>query len=122
MRSTFELLLDLVRQTQQLALVELSLVRAELSERGGLIASSLIFFVVGLVLLPVGLGLVFIAVGLLLTRLGVPLDLAFLILAVAVIAAGLLLLWAGVRGLKPSRLVPAKSISQISSLFGGLEP
>jgi hypothetical protein len=28
----------------------------------------------------------------------------------------------GVRGLKPSRLMPAKSISQISSLFGGLEP
>jgi hypothetical protein len=122
MRSTLELLLDLVRQTQQLASVELSLVRAEISERGGLIASSLVFLVVGLVLLPVGLGLIFVAVGLLLTRLGVPLDLAFLSLALAVIAAGLLFVWAGVRGLKPSRLVPAKSISQISSLFGGLEP
>ena len=122
MRSTGELLLDLVRQTQQLARVELALVQAEFSERGGLIGSSLVLLAVGLVLLPVGLGLIFVAFGLLLARLGVPLDLAFLILALAVIAVGLLLAWAGIRGLKPSRLLPAKSISQISSLFGGLEP
>jgi Putative Actinobacterial Holin-X, holin superfamily III len=122
MRSTIELLHDLVRQSQQLAQVELSLVRAEISERGGLVASSVVALVAGLVLLPVGLGLIIVAFGLLLTRLGVPLDLAFLILALAVIAAGLLLVWVGVRGLKPSRLLPAKSISQISSLFGGLEP
>jgi hypothetical protein len=122
MRSTIELLLDLVHQSQQLARVELALVRAEISERGGLVASSLVFFVVGLVLLPVGLGLIFVAIALALARWGVPLDLAFLILALAVIAAGLLLVRAGVRGLRPSRLVPAKSISQISSLFGGLEP
>jgi Putative Actinobacterial Holin-X, holin superfamily III len=122
MRSTIELLLDLVRQTQQLAHVELSLVRAEISERGGLIASSLVVLVVGLILLPVGLGLIFVAFGLLLARLGVPVDIAFLLIALAVIVAGLLLVWAGVRGLNPSRLVPAKSISQISSLFGGLEP
>ena len=122
MRPTIELLLDLVRQGQQLANVELSLVRAELSERGGLVASSLAFVVVGLVLLPVGLGLIFVAAGLALTRLGVPLDVAFLILAVVVLVAGLLLMRVGVKGLKPSRLVPAKSISQISSLLGGLEP
>lgn len=122
MRPTIELLLDLVRQGQQLANVELSLVRAELSERGGLVASSLAFAVVGLVLLPVGLGLIFVSAGLALTRLGVPLDLAFLILAVVALAAGLLFMRAGIKGLKPSRLVPAKSISQISSLLGGLEP
>jgi Putative Actinobacterial Holin-X, holin superfamily III len=122
MRSTIELLLDLVRQSQQLARVEFALVRAEISERGGLVASSLVALAAGLVLLPVGLGLILVAFALLLARLGLPLDLAFLILALAVIAAGLLLAWAGVRGLKPSRLVPAKSISQISSLIGGLEP
>lgn len=122
MRPTIELLLDLVRQGQQLANVELSLVRAELSERGGLVASSLAFVVVGLVLLPVGLGLIFVAAGLALTRLGIPLDVAFLILAAVVLVAGLLLMRVGIKGLKPSRLVPAKSISQISSLLGGLEP
>jgi hypothetical protein len=122
MRSTIDLLLDLVRQSQALARVEFSLVRAELSERGGLVASSLVALVAGLILLPVGLGLIIVACALLLTRLGVPLDIAFLILAVVVIVVGLGLAWAGVRGLKPSRLMPAKSISQISSLFGGLEP
>jgi hypothetical protein len=75
-----------------------------------------------LILLPVGLGLIIVACALLLTRLGVPLDLAFLILALAVIVVGLVLAWVGVRGLKPSRLIPTKSISQISSLLGGLEP
>ncbi|MFZ0606038.1 MAG: phage holin family protein [Roseiarcus sp.] len=122
MRPTIELLLDLVRQGQRLANVELSLVRAELSERGSLVASSLAFVVVGLVLLPVGVGLIFLAAGLALTRLGVPLDVSFLILAVVVLVTGLLLMRAGIKGLKPSRLVPAKSISQISSLLGGLEP
>ena len=122
MRPTIELLLDLVRQGQQLANIELSLVRAELSERGGLVASSLAFVVVGLVLLPVGVGLIFLAAGLALTRLGVPLDVALLILAVVVLVTGLLLMRVGIKGLKPSRLVPAKSISQISSLLGGLEP
>ena len=122
MRPTIELLLDLVRQGQRLANVELSLVRAELSERGSLVASSLAFVVVGLVLLPVGVGLIFLAAGLALTRLGVPFDVSFLILAVVVLVTGLLLMRAGIKGLKPSRLVPAKSISQISSLLGGLEP
>ena len=122
MRPTIELLLDLVRQSQQLARVELLLVRAEISERGGLVVSSLIALAAGLILLPVGLGFIIVAFGLLLARFGVPLDLAFLILALALIAAGLVLVWAGARGLKPSRLLPAKSISQISSLFGGLEP
>ncbi len=122
MRPTIELLLDLVRQGQQLANVELSLVRAELSERTSRVVSSLAFFIVGLVLLPVGLGLIFLAAGLALTRLGIPLDAAFLIIAVVVLVAGLLLVRAGIKGLKPSRLVPTKSISQISSLLGGLEP
>jgi hypothetical protein len=39
-----------------------------------------------------------------------------------VIVVGLVLVWVGARGLKPSRIIPAKSISQISSLFGGVEP
>src|SRR5262245_43964694 len=122
MRSTIDLLLDLVRQSQALGRVELALIRAELNERGGLVASSLVALVAGLILLPVGLGLILVACALLLTRLRVPLDIAFLVIALAVIVVGLVLAWVGVRGLKPSRLIPAKSISQISSLFGGLEP
>jgi len=122
MRSPIELLLDLVRQSQQLLRIELSLVRAELSERGRLVATSLTALAVGLVLLLAGLGLFLVALSLSLMRFGVPLDLAFLIIALAVFATALLFLWSGVRGLKPSRLIPARSISQISSLLEGLEP
>ena len=122
MRSTTELLFDLVRQSQQLLRIELSLVRTELGECGSLIATSLTALAVGLVLALAGLGLFLVALSLSLARFGVPLDLAFLIVAVAVIAAALLFVWWGIRGLKPSRLVPARSISQISSLLEGLEP
>jgi len=122
MRPTIELLHDLVSQSQQLLRVELSLVRAELGERGSQLATSLTALAAGLVLLLAGLGLILAAVGLLLMRFGVPADLAFFIVAVAVIVSGLACVWSGVRGLKPARLVPSRSISQISSLFGGLEP
>jgi hypothetical protein len=50
--------------------------------------------------------------------LGVPTDLAFLIVAVVAIAAGSFALISGLRGLKPGRLAPSKSISQITSLLG----
>jgi hypothetical protein len=70
MRPTLELLGELAEQTRSLVQVELSLLRAELRERGASISASL-------------------------TKVGV-----------------------GLRGLKPARLAPSKSISQISSLLG----
>jgi len=118
-RSTVELLLDLVRQGRELLLVELSLARAELAERGSSISSGVSAVAVGLALVTIGLGLIFVATSLFVARFGVPLDLAFLIVALMVIVAGLVALRSGVRSLRPSRLVPAKSISQISSLLGG---
>ena len=119
MRPTLELL-DLLDQVRELMRVEVSLVRAEISERTSGIPSSLAAVVAGIVLLPVALGLILVAASLFLLRFGIPLDLAFLIVAVVTIAVSLLLLRSGVAGLKPSRFVPAKSMSQISSLFGGL--
>jgi hypothetical protein len=118
-RSTVELLLDLVRQGRELLLVEMSLARTELAEQGRSISSGLSAVAVGLALLPICLSLIFVAISLFISRFGVPLDLAFLIVALVVIVAGLLALRYGVRSLKPSRLVPAKSISQISLLLGG---
>jgi hypothetical protein len=120
MRPTLELLLDLIGQVRDLMRVELSLVRVEISERARGVPSSLAALVVGIVILPVALGLILVAASLCLLRFGIPLDLAFLIVAVVSIAVSLLLLRLGVGGLKPSRFVPAKSISQISSLLGGL--
>src|ERR1700738_1411625 len=119
MRPTLELL-DLFDQVREFMRVEFSLVRAEISERASGMPSSLTAVVVGIVLLPIAFGLILVAVSLFLLRFGVSLDLAFLIVAVVTSAVSLLLLRLGVAGLKPSRLVPAKSISQISSLFGGL--
>jgi hypothetical protein len=119
MRAALELR-DLLDQVRELVGVELSLFRAEIGEPTNGIPSSLMAVVVGGVLLCVSLGLVLVAVSLSLLRFGLPLDLAFLIVAVVAIVISLILLRSGVSALKPSRLVPAKSISQISSLFGGL--
>jgi hypothetical protein len=121
MRPTLELLGELAEQTRALAQVELALVRAELSERGALVSSSLTKVGAGLVFLPIGVALFLVAVSLVLRRFGIPGDLAFLIVALLVIAAGSFALISGLKGLKPSRLAPSKSISQISSLLGELQ-
>jgi hypothetical protein len=119
MRSTLELSHDVIDQVRDLVRVELSLFRAEMSERASELPYSLTAVGIGFVLLPVGIGLILVAASLFLVRYGLPLDLAFLIVAVIAIAMSLILLRSGVAGLKLSRLVPTKSISQISSLFGG---
>jgi hypothetical protein len=121
MRPTLELLGELAEQTRSLVQVELALVRAELSERGALVPSSLAKVGAGLVCLPIGVALFLVAVSLALRRFGIPADLAFLIVALLVIAAGSFVLISGLKGLKPSRLAPSKSISQISSLLGELQ-
>jgi hypothetical protein len=73
---------------------------------------------VGLALLVFGVGLFFVAISLFVARLGVPLDIAFLIVALVATIAGLLAVRFGARNLQPSRLLPEKSISQIASLLG----
>jgi hypothetical protein len=120
MRPTLELLGELAEQTRSLAQVELALVRAELSERGALVSSNLTKLGAGLVCLPIGVALFLVAVSLALRRFGIPADLAFLIVALLAIAAGSFVMISGLKGLKPSRLAPSKSISQISSLLGEL--
>jgi hypothetical protein len=120
MRPTLELLGELAEQTRSLAQVELALVRAELRERGALASSSLTKVGAGLLFLPIGVALILVAVCLALRRFDIPADLAFLIVALLVIAAGSFALISGLRGLKPSRLVLSKSVSQISSILGGL--
>jgi Putative Actinobacterial Holin-X, holin superfamily III len=120
MRSTVELLLELIGQVRELARVELSLARAEVGERAGGIPSSLVAVIAGAVLLLVSLGLLSGALCVFLLRFGVALDLSFLIVGIVAIGVAFFLVRSGVAGLNPSRLVPAKSISQISSLLGGL--
>ena len=121
MRPTLELLGELAEQTRSLVQTELSLLRAELRERGALISSSLTKVGVGLVFLPIGLTLIFVAVSFALRRFGIPVDVAFLIVALLVIAVGSFVLISGLKRMRPSRLIPSKSISQISSLMGELQ-
>src|ERR1700735_2345373 len=116
MRPTLELLGELAEQTRSLVQVELSLLRAELRERGASISSSLTKVGVGLIFLPIGLTLIFVAISLALRRFGIPVDLAFLIVALVAVAAGACALVSGLRGLKPARLAPSQSLSHISSL------
>jgi Putative Actinobacterial Holin-X, holin superfamily III len=118
MRPALELR-ELLDQLRELVRVEVSLFRAEIGERTSGIPTSLMAVVVGGVLLCVSVGLVLVAASLALMRFGLPMDLAFLIVAVVAIVISLILLRSGVSALKPSRLVPTKSISQISSLLGG---
>ena len=120
MRSTLELLVDLAGQVRDLMRVELSLASAEISEGARRIPASLGAVVAGAILFTVGLGLILTALGLSLLRFGLPLDLSFAIVAAVCLIASLILVWVGAAGLKPSRLVPAKSIAQITSLLGGV--
>jgi hypothetical protein len=122
MRSTLELLADLLSEVRQLLRVELSLVRTEIGELSAGIPSSLAALIVGIVLLPTALGLILVAAALFLARCGLPTDAAFLMVALVAILASFLLLRVGASKLKPSRLLPAKSLAQISSLLGGVEP
>jgi hypothetical protein len=92
-----------------------------LSFAGALVSSNLTKVGAGLVCLPIGVALFLVAVSLALRRFGIPADLAFLIVALFVIAAGAFALISGLKGLKPSRLAPSKSISQISSLLGEIQ-
>src|ERR1700678_628165 len=118
MRPTLAILSELDEQTRSLVQVELSLLRAELRERGASISSNLTKVGVGLIFLPIGLTLIFVAISLALRRFGIPADLAFLIVALVAIAAGSFALISGLRGLKPARLAPSKSLSQNPFLLG----
>jgi hypothetical protein len=121
MRPTLELLGELAEQARRLAQVEMSLLRTELRERTVLLSSSATKVGIGLVFLPIGLTLILVTISLALRRLGIPTDIAFLIVALVTLAIGSFGLFSGLRGLKPARLIPSKSISQISSLMGELQ-
>src|ERR1700735_4596827 len=95
---------DLLDEVRELVRVELSLFRAEIGERTSGISSSLMAVVVGGVLLCVSLGLILVAASLSLLRFGLPLDLAFLIVAVVAIVISLILLRLGIRAIQHSPL------------------
>jgi hypothetical protein len=120
MRSTLELLADLFSEVRQLSAWSFRWSAPRLASALQGFPSSLAALILGVVLLPVTLGLILVAAALFVARFGPPTDAAFLIVALVAILASVLLLRVGASRLKPSRLVPAKSRAQISSLIWGL--
>jgi hypothetical protein len=105
--ATSRLVADLIRDTRRLVAAEIDLARAELSESRDNMSSGLAALAGGAAFLLAGL-IVFLA--------GAS-DLAFLAVAGTAILIGWLLLRTGMGALQPRKLLPARSLSQISSLF-----
>lgn len=112
-----ELLADLVRQVSSLWTIELDLARAELSESSSRAAAGLVKVAAGAVFLLAGLFFLLAALTAFLVRLGLPVDLSCLIVAVVALIGGGLALRAGAQAFQPSKLLPRRSIEQISSLM-----
>lgn len=116
---TLQLAADLIAQVRRLVAIEIALTRAELAENVGLAASGATAFAVGVAFMFAGVILFLAAVSAFLVRLGVPLDVSCLIVATVTLIGSLLLMRRGGRALQPRKLLPARSLAQISSLLGG---
>ena len=116
--ATSRLLADLFRDTRRLIAAEIDLAREELSESRGHLTTGLAALVGGAAFLLVGLVLLLASSSLFLIRLGAPMDVAFLAVGVTTILIGWLLLWSGTKALQPRKLLPSRSLAQISSLLG----
>ena len=112
-----ELLADLVRQVSSLWTIELDLARAELSESSSRAVAGLVKVAAGAVFLLAGLFFLLAALTAFLVRLGLPVDLSCLIVAVVALIVGGLALRAGAQAFQSGKLLPRRSIEQISSLM-----
>jgi hypothetical protein len=112
-----ELFADLLKQVSTLVAIELDLARAELSLSFERLAGGVGKVAVGAVLLLAGLFFVLAAICAFLVRLGLPVDLACLAVGAVVTIVGYLLLRWGTDAFVPSKLLPRRSLAQISSLM-----
>jgi len=112
-----ELLADLLRQVSALISLEFDLARAELAESSARVGGGLGKMAAGAVLLLAGLFFILAAVCAFLVRLGLPVDASCLIVGAAVLIAGGMLLRQGASAFEPAKLLPRRSLGQISSLM-----
>ncbi|SEE40761.1 Putative Holin-X, holin superfamily III [Rhizobiales bacterium GAS191] len=115
--STRQLAADLVSQVSDLISIESRLIRAELSEAAAKAASGLAFLAGGFAITLASVFILLAGAAALLVRLGMPPDVACFIVASATMVVGGILLFFGMRALKPARLVPVRSLDQLSSLI-----
>jgi Putative Actinobacterial Holin-X, holin superfamily III len=115
---TPQLIDDLIKQLRQLASSEIDLVKSELAQSAGSLATGVSALAAGAGIVFAGLVVLLTAGGFFLVRLGAPPDVAFLIVAVAALLGGWLLIKSGGKAIQPGRLLPARSLGQISALLG----
>jgi len=115
---TLQLIDDLIRQFRQLVSSEINLVKSELAHSAGSLASGVIALAAGGAIMFAGLIILLVAASFLLMRIGAAPDVAFLIVALVCLLAGWLLVRSGGKAMKPDRILPSRSIAQVSSLLG----
>ena len=114
---TLHLIAEVFAQVRRLIAAEIDLARAELAENVGSAASGATALAAGAAFMFAGLIVLLAAVSVFLVRFGAPLDIACLVVAVAALMGGLLLMRSGGRALQPGKLLPTRSLAQISSLL-----
>jgi Putative Actinobacterial Holin-X, holin superfamily III len=115
---TPQLIDDLIKQLRQLASSEIDLLKSELAQSAGSLTLGVSALAAGAGIVFAGLVVLLTAGGFFLVRLGAPPDVAFLIVALAALLGGWLLIRSGGKAIQPGRLLPRRSLSQISALLG----
>jgi hypothetical protein len=108
---------DLFNQGSVLFSVEIDLVRSELKLNSAKASLGIRSLLAGTSILLAGLLSAVAALCALLVRLGLPIDAACFLVAVAALLSGWVLLRSGMRALRPSNLMPRRSLRQISWLL-----
>ena len=117
MTPTLQLIAEVFAQVRRLIATEIDLARAELAENAGSAASGLTALAAGAAFMFAGFIVLLTAMSVFLVRLGAPFDVACFVVAAAALLGGLLLMRSGGRSLRPGKLLPARSLAQISSLI-----
>jgi hypothetical protein len=118
-QSTLPLIRSIIGTAVEWLTIEASLAGAELKESARAASSALTMIFAGAALLFGGTIILLVAVGYFLMRFGVPPDMSFLIVAALTLIIGGGLLRAGAKELSLSRLVPHRSLAQISAILAG---
>jgi hypothetical protein len=115
--SLASLIADIVAQMAYLFQTELRLARAEISENIGRAANSGVMIGAGAVLVLPGLVVLLLALVRWLAIAGLPEEWGLLLVGAAIVAIGFGLILSGSGGLKPSALMPQRTIEQVRADF-----
>src|SRR5690348_12762753 len=112
-RPIVHLLTDIINEVTGLMQAELRLVRVELNEKIGKLASGGVMIGAGAVCLIAGLTIAFLALTEWLVVVGLPREAALTLVAMAALAIGALIAARGVQSIKSTELVPERSLHRV---------